>query len=121
MAAELGDQVTADFRHHMDDDLATPQALAVLFGAVTAANSAFDRSDGPDGVALGRAALGGFEAIGVLPAGSRPVPEEILELARRRDEARAGRDWAAADALREQIVAGGYRVEDTTGGTRVHR
>jgi cysteinyl-tRNA synthetase len=116
-----GDQVTADFRAHMDNDLATPQALAVLFGAVTSANSALDRGDGPAGVAIGRAGLAGFEAVGVLAVGAVGVPEEILELARQRDEARSGRDWAAADRLREAIVAGGYRVEDTPGGTRVYR
>jgi cysteinyl-tRNA synthetase len=120
-ADAVADALTADFRAHMDDDLATPQAIGVLFGAVTAANSAFDRGDGPAGVALGRAALRGFEAVGLVAIGAATVPAHVLELARRRDEARAGRDWAAADRLRHEIVDAGYRVEDTPGGTRVYR
>jgi cysteinyl-tRNA synthetase len=47
------------------------------------------------------------------------VPDEIRELARQRDEARAAKDWARADALRDQIVAAGYVVEDTPAGTEV--
>jgi cysteinyl-tRNA synthetase len=120
-AEGVADQLTADFRTHMDDDLATPQALAALFAGVTAANSAFDRGDGPGGVAFASAALGGFKAVGLVADVSAPAPEDVTELARRRDEARAGRDWAAADQLRDDIVARGYRIEDTPGGTRVYR
>jgi cysteinyl-tRNA synthetase len=47
------------------------------------------------------------------------VPEAILELARQRDEARAAKDWARADALRAQITDAGYVVEDTPAGTEV--
>lgn len=116
-----GDQLTTDFRTHMDNDLSTPQAIGVLFSGVTAANSAFDRGELEAGAALAGASLRGFEAVGLLAAGSASVPAHVLELARQRDEARAGRDWAAADRLRDEIAASGHRVEDTPGGTRVYR
>jgi cysteinyl-tRNA synthetase len=116
-----GDDVLSEFRAYMDDDLATPQAMAVLFDASKAANSAFDEGDGAGGVALGREALACFEAVGLRTAIARDVGADALDMARRRDEARAGRDWVAADRLRDQIVALGYRVEDTPGGTRVYR
>ena len=45
----------------------------------------------------------------------------MAELVRRRDEARASRDFAAADALRDELVALGWVVEDTPGGTKIHR
>jgi cysteinyl-tRNA synthetase len=116
-----GDEVLSGFRHFMDDDLSTPQAMAVLFDALKAANSAFDAGDGAGGVALGRTVLACFEAVGLPTAVARGVGEDALDAARRRDEARAARDWAAADRLRDEIIALGYRVEDTPGGTRVYR
>lgn len=47
------------------------------------------------------------------------VPADILALARRRDAARAARDFAAADALRDEITGRGYRVVDGPDGTSV--
>jgi hypothetical protein len=43
-------------------------------------------------------------------------PSEVVVLAKERDEARAHHDWAAADALRDQIAALGWRVVDTQDG-----
>ena len=44
---------------------------------------------------------------------------EMWELMSRRDEARAGKDYAASDALRDQLGALGVEVMDTPEGTRV--
>jgi cysteinyl-tRNA synthetase len=120
-AGTVGDDELAGFRAYMDDDLSTPQAMAVLFDAVKTANSAFDRGDAPAGVALGRVVSAGFEAVGLTTGVAAEVGEDALEMARRRDDARTARDWAAADRLRDEITALGYRVEDTSIGTRVYR
>lgn len=50
-----------------------------------------------------------------------PVPDDVAMLAAAREEARAARDWAAADTLRAQIEAAGWRVTDTPDGSRVER
>ena len=42
----------------------------------------------------------------------RSAPPEVADAARRRSEARAARDWATADALRDEIEAAGWRVVD---------
>ena len=47
-----------------------------------------------------------------------PGPE-IQELVRRRDEARAARDYGTSDALRDQLSEMGLEVMDTADGTRV--
>jgi cysteinyl-tRNA synthetase len=47
------------------------------------------------------------------------IPAEALELAGRRDAARAARDWALADSLRGEIEAIGWAAEDTPEGTRL--
>ncbi|HEY2632992.1 MAG TPA: cysteine--tRNA ligase [Solirubrobacteraceae bacterium] len=44
------------------------------------------------------------------------APEEINELARAREQARADRDFAAADRLRDEIAAMGWEVRDGAGG-----
>ncbi|NTW04061.1 MAG: cysteine--tRNA ligase, partial [Oscillochloris sp.] len=44
------------------------------------------------------------------------VPVEVLSLVDARQDARTRRDWAAADQLRDQIVAAGWQVKDTPAG-----
>ena len=47
------------------------------------------------------------------------VPAEALELLEQRQQARAARDFARADALRDQLKALGYAVEDTKQGPKL--
>jgi hypothetical protein len=47
------------------------------------------------------------------------VPEEILELTRQREEARAAREFARADELRDRIANEGFQLVDTPAGTQV--
>jgi cysteinyl-tRNA synthetase len=110
----------ARFRAAMDDDLRTQQAMALVFDLVREANAALDAGD--DAAAAGPAAavLAVTGALGlVLRGDAAAVPDEVAGWARERDEARAARDWARADALRDRIAAAGYVVEDTAGGTVV--
>src|SRR6476619_5303467 len=86
----------------LDDDFATPRALAVLFRAPPEAR---------DTVA---------EVLGVLGLGSlaisEQVPAEVEELAVARDAARAERNFAESDRLREAIAELGWEVRDTAEG-----
>ena len=108
------------FRSAMDDDLDTPAAVALLFGLVGQANTALDAGDTAVAAPLAAAALEICRAVGlVLNAGGEEVPAEILERARARDEARAAKDWAAADAIRDELTGAGWLVEDTADGTQV--
>ncbi len=70
---------------------------------------------------LARTVLECFAAVGLEARGVDEIPGSVLELGRRRDQARAERDFAAADRLRAEIVGLGYVVEDTPGGTRIRR
>jgi GT2 family glycosyltransferase len=49
------------------------------------------------------------------------VPAEVVDAARRRSEARAARDWDAADALRAEIEAAGWKVVDAGTDYRLER
>ena len=108
------------FRAAMDDDLDTPAAMALVFGLVSRANTALDAGDDAAAAPLAAAVFEICGAVGlVLDAGGTEVPTEVLERARARDEARAAKDWAAADALRDALVTDGWIVEDTAAGTQV--
>jgi len=70
------------------------------------------------------AALRHFDTVlGVLDvdAAGGGVPSEISALAEARDAARKARDYARADALRDDLAARGWVVEDTAAGPRLKR
>src|SRR5918996_872673 len=127
-AAELGAGGGADadadalarFREAMDDDLDTPRATALVFDLVRRANALLAGGDAEAAAPLAAAVRELTGALGLeLETEGGDVPDEIQALARQRDEARAAKDWATADRLRDQITAAGYVVEDTPGGTVV--
>ena len=110
------------FRAAMDDDLDTPRAMAELSGLVRAAHTALDAGDGAGAAPLAAAVGELAAAVGLdLAKAADAVPPEVAELVAARDQARSGRDFAGADALRERLDGLGWVVEDTPQGTRVHR
>lgn len=119
-AASPDPDALGQFRAAMDDDLQTPTATGLLFDLVRRANVALDAGDA---AAAGPLAAGVFEIAGALGLALRTeaasVPDEVVAWAAERDAARAGKDWARADALRDQITAAGYVVEDTPAGAVV--
>ncbi|MDA8290615.1 MAG: cysteine--tRNA ligase [Actinomycetota bacterium] len=106
----------------MDEDLATPRALADLLVAVRDANRLLDSGDVTAGRSLGRAALEHLAVLGVEPGAASDRPgTAVLELAGRREEARRSGDYAAADALRSEIAALGWQVDDSPSGPHLRR
>jgi len=103
------------FRAVMDDDLGTPAAMALLADLVRTANASGD-------VAAAAAAFEIAGAVGLeLRTESEAIDDDALALAVERDGARAAKDWARADALRDELVALGYEVADTAEGTQLRR
>ena len=106
----------------MEDDLDTVRAVAQVFDWVRAANAALDAGHKDQAARLVRLVR---EATGAVGLELQSMPEEVdaaaLDLAASRDEARAAKDWAAADRLRDELVARGWTVEDTPEGTRLRR
>jgi cysteinyl-tRNA synthetase len=108
------------FKEAIADDLNIPAALAVAWEAVREAN----RSPEP-GVkrALLEMVLDFDRVLGLrlskyVGDGMEVLPEGVAQLIQQREDARAVRDWAAADALRATIRQQGYELEDTPSGTR---
>ncbi len=108
------------FREAMDDDLDTPKATALLFDTVRRANAALD-SGGGDAAALTAAAKEIAAAFGLELGVTADVPADVAAKATALDEARATKDFAAADALRAELQADGWTVETTKDGTAVRR
>jgi len=94
-----------EFAAALDDDFNTPEALAVLH--------AWRDHD------LVRRALEvfGLESL----ADEAEAPAEVVELAERRERARAERDFGEADRLRDEIAAAGWDVRDVPEGFRLVR
>ena len=118
------------FQAALDDDLNVPAALAVLFDLVAEANPMIVKLEQGDASVLdglrdrfatflGLAGRLGFSPLDDLPdpAAFRPVLDLLLDL---RERARAARDFAAADAIRDRLAEAGIRVEDRPGGPRWH-
>jgi cysteinyl-tRNA synthetase len=93
-------------------DFNTPRALAELFGWITEANRAAE----PAGDQDLREMLAVLALESLLDRPADPAPGEVLQLSEQREAARAGRDWARADALREEIRAHGWEVRDGPAG-----
>jgi len=106
----------------LDDDLNTPLAVALLFDALAAANSAADVGDlsYAKQQALAINALFGAMGLSLHAKGDR-VDAISADLVTRRDEARAAKDWAEADRLRNELVTLGWVVEDSSTGTLIRR
>jgi cysteinyl-tRNA synthetase len=112
-----------EFAAAMDDDLAVPRAMAVVFSAVSAGNKVAD-AERPAYVAVVRRMLAvlGLDPVSQWPdPGSdlRPALDTAVAVAlARRAKARQDKDYAASDQIRDQLAEGGILVEDTAGGQR---
>ncbi len=119
----------ADFVAAMDDDLGTPAAVAAVFEVMREGNKLLGAGDSP---ALRGTAASVQRMLGVLgldpsdPAWGEHASQDeqlahvvdvlVAGLLEDRAEARAGKDFARADAIRDQLKAAGLEVEDTPDG-----
>ena len=110
------------FVRAMDDDFNTADALGVIFDLARNCNIYLKESHPYNKELLGKVLkyYGDFNAIfEVLEISEKQVlDEEISALIARRDEARATKDWATSDRIRDQLAARGIVLEDTPHGAR---
>src|SRR4029079_7884449 len=110
----------ARFEAALDDDLNASAALAALFDLVRELNRRMaERSLSTADAAKGLALLRDLDRVlAILPEEAGELPDGAAELLAAREAARAGRDWAASDRLRDELAALGVVVEDTHDGQR---
>jgi cysteinyl-tRNA synthetase len=111
----------ASFRAHMDDDLGTPAAVAGIFELARQANLAADAGDDDEGRRLALTAVVLCAALGLTLHGREVLDEATKARVVARDVARAAKDWALADAIRAELEADGWHVEDGPNGGELHR
>ena len=113
--------VLGAFVDAMDDDLDTPRAMAQLFDTLKRVNTLLDADDAEAATPLIAAVREIATAVGLELGGRTDVPADVMARAEAIDTARAAKDYAAADSIRAELVADGWIVETTAGGTSVRR
>jgi cysteinyl-tRNA synthetase len=110
------------FVDRMDDDLNTGAAMAIIAETVTRINKALDIDDFEAAEPLAAAFRLMLSAVGLtVEGGVQKVDSTVEDLCRQRDQARAAKEWDRADALRKELMALGWIVDDTANGTEVRR
>lgn len=111
------------FIEAMDDDLNTADALAVIFDLIREVNTNIQRESPENAGYVTYASSLYDELTGVLGLlynkKEKEIPADILALVEERTAARKAKDFIRADALRDEITAKGYVVEETRQGTKV--
>jgi cysteinyl-tRNA synthetase len=122
-------EIPEAFAAAMDDDLGTPAAIAVLYDAVREGNRQLAAGEDADATAGQVRAM--LDVLGLDPEDPAwpssgggdaklmsAVDALVAGLLERRAEAREAKDFATADAIRDQIKAAGIEVEDTPNGPK---
>ncbi len=118
------DEFSVAFRESLGDDLNTARALGALHLLVREVNTALDGN----GISVeNRAALSAAldeadSVLAILPAADEGGDDaDIQRLVEERSGARAARDFARSDEIRDQLASKGISIEDTPHGTVWHR
>lgn len=124
---ELSEASIAAFRLAMDDDFSTPTALDNAFSLIRSANSDLDNSDLVAAGLKSRTAVQMFSVLGI-EIGSQeaetnvgPSDQEIEDLLEQRAQARADKDFATADRIRDELASADVVIEDSVNGVVWHR
>lgn len=127
MAPNLQDRrVPQDFADALDDDMNIPRALAVLHEQTRAGNAALaagaDASECANAVwamanVLGLTSLMNLDGSGASGAEHQALDALIHTILEQRASARAEKDWATADRMRDVLAAAGITVKDGAQGS----
>ena len=124
------DDVPAAFAEAMDDDFGAPRAFAAIHESMRQGNAALAAGDAAGAVSAARDVTAMLDVLGLNPyaepwasvsgaSDTTGVIDGLVQaLLTQRAEARARKDFDAADAIRDGLTALGVRIEDTASGAR---
>jgi len=110
---EINTKYLKEFRDAMDDDLNTPEALAVLWKLVR-------DKDAKGKIGTIKEIEKTFE-LDLLKEEKIEIPNEVKKLIKEREEMRKKKNWEESDNLRRRIEKEGYLIDDTSEGTKVKK
>jgi len=120
------------FMQQVNDDLNTPEGVAVVFGYIRLINGYIDRGSlACDDASMVREAMEWFNRVlGLFPkrggagAARAPhgaIPKRIREAAHKREQLRYNKQFDAADAIRREVLAEGFEIRDTQFGSVIKK
>lgn len=121
-------EFTQRYIEALEDDFSFPEAFAVFFefqkyvnSEIAGGNMTSDEQNACVDMYLSFNEI--FELVDVenFEVSDDVIPEDILEKARKRDEAKADKNYALSDSLRDEITSLGYNVIDTKEGTVIEK
>ena len=121
--AERTGEVRLHYREALDDDLNLPQGVGLVFDHVREVNAALDAERaGPTNLANLRALIDDVDAhLDLIHAPGPELAAEVERLIAEREAARASRDFARADHIRDELRERGIALEDSKDGVRWRR
>lgn len=105
------------FTSALENDLQIPQALAVAWEVTKSNIPSEDKLD----LLLSFDQVFGLGLAEYEHPISEEIPQNVIELAEKREEARKNKDFAASDSLRDKVNAAGYEIEDEPEGYRIKK
>ena len=115
-------QLKEEFCQAMEDDMNTADALSKLFDLSKRINQGINEEIGLESLKGAQESyLSLAKVLGLLYKEEDQAEEEVLKLIKEREEARKNKDFARADALRDQLLEMGIAIEDSRDGTKWKR
>ena len=115
-------QLKEEFCQAMEDDMNTADALSRLFDLSKRINQGINEEIGLESLEKAQETyLSLAKVLGLLYKEEDQAEEEVLKLIKEREEARKNKDFAQADALRDQLLEMGIAIEDSRDGTKWKR
>jgi cysteinyl-tRNA synthetase len=108
--------VAERFYAALADDFNTPAAMGEIFSWVRDANRRLDAGEAVGGLETFREALTVLGLESVFESGGEEADSAALDLLAARQAARADKDFAKADAMRDELLALGWEIRDTPEG-----
>ncbi len=107
-----------EFDEAISDDLNVPMAMGVLWKMIKlpASKDVYETA-----LVMDKVFALDFDKVQAAPQATQDAPQEIIDLANLRKQARKDKNWAESDRLRDEIASKGYRIKDTADGFELEK